>query len=73
MLEKFRANVLNIHKWQQMTKQSTAPSNLLISNMDVEQLFRNLRQKEAECPVNDPKTLPCLHSFCLLCLDKHAL
>ena len=45
--------------------------------MDVEQLFRNLR-KEAECPlcletVNNPKTLPCLHSFCLLCLDKHAL
>ena len=45
--------------------------------MDVEQLFRNLR-KEAECPlcletVNDPKTLPCLHSFCMLCLDKHAL
>ena len=45
--------------------------------MDVEQLFINLR-KEAECPlcletVNDPKTLPCLHSFCLLCLDKHAL
>jgi len=60
-----------------MNKQSTAPSSLLISNMDVEQLFRNLR-KEAECPlcletVNDPKTLPCLHSFCLLCLDKHAL
>ena len=45
--------------------------------MDVEQLFRNLR-KEAECPlcletVNNSKTLPCLHSFCLLCLDKHAL
>ena len=45
--------------------------------MDVETLFTNLR-KEAECPlcletVNDPKTLPCLHSFCLLCLDKHAL
>ena len=44
--------------------------------MDVQQLFRNLR-KEAECPlcletVKDPKTLPCLHSFCLLCLDKHA-
>ena len=60
-----------------MNRQSTAPSSLLFSNMDVEQLFRNLR-KEAECPlcletVNDPKTLPCLHSFCLLCLDKHAL
>ena len=60
-----------------MNRQSTASSSLLISNMDVEQLFRNLR-KEAECPlcletVNDPKTLPCLHSFCLLCLDKHAL
>ena len=60
-----------------MNRQSTAPSSLLISNMDVEQLFRNLR-KEAECPlctetVNDPKTLPCLHSFCLPCLDKHAL
>ena len=45
--------------------------------MDVRELFRNLR-KEAECPlcletVSDPRTLPCLHSFCLLCLDKHAL
>ena len=44
--------------------------------MDVQQLFKNLR-KEAECPlcletVKDPKTLPCLHSFCLVCLDKHA-
>ena len=44
--------------------------------MDVQELFRNLK-KEAECPlcletVKDPKTLPCLHSFCLLCLDKHA-
>ena len=44
--------------------------------MDVQQLFTSLK-KEAECPlcletVKDPKTLPCLHSFCLLCIDKHA-
>ena len=44
--------------------------------MDVQQLFANLK-KEAECPlcldtVNNPKTLPCIHSFCLECLDKHA-
>ena len=42
--------------------------------MDVQQLFKNLK-KEAECPlcletVKNPKTLPCLHSFCLVCLDK---
>ena len=44
--------------------------------MDVQQLFTNLR-KEAECPlcletVSNPKTLLCLHSFCLKCLDKLA-
>ena len=44
--------------------------------MDVQQLFKNLT-KEAECPlcletVKTPKTLPCLHSFCLVCLDKLA-
>ena len=49
---------------------------LLVFAMDVQQLFTNL-SKEAECPlcletVNNPKTLPCLHSFCVECLDKHA-
>ena len=34
-------------------------------------------KKETECPlcletVNNPETLPCTHSFCLKCLDKHA-
>ena len=44
--------------------------------MDVQELFRNLK-KEVECPlcqetVKNPKTLPCLHSFCLECLDELA-
>ena len=44
--------------------------------MDVKQLFKSLK-KEAECPlclqtVKNPKTLPCLHSFCPECLDEVA-
>ena len=55
---------------------TTSTSQLIQLDMDVQQLFKNLK-KEAECPlcletVRDPKTLPCLHSFCLRCLDKHA-
>ena len=44
--------------------------------MDVRQLLNNLK-KDAECPLGldtlkKPKTLTCLHSFCLECLDQHA-
>ena len=51
-------------------------SELLGCRMDVKQLFKVI-EKEAECPlcletVKNPKTLPCLHSFCLECLDKLA-
>ena len=42
--------------------------------MDVGRLLEILK-KEAECPicletVRSPKSLPCLHSFCLLCLNN---
>ena len=56
---------------------STAPSSQLSQlDMDVQQLFTSLK-KEVECllcleTVKDLKTLPCLHSFCLRCIDKHA-
>ena len=43
--------------------------------MDIQQLFKG--NKEVECPLctntlNNPRTLPCHHSFCLGCLDKRA-
>ena len=42
--------------------------------MDIKTLFHNLRE-EVSCPVctniyTDPKQLPCLHSFCLHCLNQ---
>lgn len=45
-------------------------------SMDVQKLLQNLRE-EVSCPLcqeifNDPRHLPCLHSFCLQCLkDWH--
>ena len=62
-----------VRQWSFVRTGGTRRANL---SMDVQHLFKSHR-KEAECPlyletVKDPKTLPCLHSFCLVCLDKHA-
>ena len=62
-----------------MTSLSNTPTFLCCPAgfiMDVQQLFKSLK-KEAECPlcletVKNPKALPCIHSFCLECLDKLA-
>lgn len=58
----------------QLNKSHDSVEFRFLSKMDAPELFKQL-QKEAECPVcletvDNPKTLPCLHSFCLNCLKK---
>ena len=50
------------------------PCLIAQDNMDVETLLYNLHE-EVSCPVcseifTDPKQLPCLHTFCFLCLKR---